>query len=62
MPWEKEVVYFLVIFKIYWYENSIPLQVRFSHIWGGSFSEKPVGRNSKHLNEPNVLSKADAKS
>ena len=48
--------------KICWYANSIALQVKFSHICGGLFSEKPAGRNSKHLSEPNALSKADAKS
>lgn len=53
--------YYLMTSKIYWYANSIPLQVSFSHICGGSFSEKPVGRSSKHLNEPNAFSKAAAK-
>lgn len=55
------IVYGFDISKICWYANSIALQVKFSHIWGGLFSEKPVGRNSKHLSEWNVWSKADAK-
>ena len=51
--------YFFVTFKIYWYANSIPSQVRFSHICGGSFSEKTVGRSSKHLNEPKEKTDAE---
>ncbi len=51
----------LYISEIYRYEDQIALQVSPSHICGGSFSEKPVGRSSRHRSDPNVCSKPDAK-
>ena len=46
--------------EMYWYANAIASLVNVSHRCGGSFSEKPVGRNMAHRREPNAFSKADA--